>query len=155
MESKTKYKFTCLNCPTEIIERTAIPLYMRDERYDKCPNCDGDMRREPIQTLNSKGILECETIRATIAPKDVPLLQIELDNINSIPRVFYKGEEIVNKMVVSFDWATDKDNTSLPTYIKIQHGETTDLINTKTIQHNEPSDIVTIYDDEGVIVERI
>lgn len=40
-----------------------------------------------------------------------PLLTIELDKINSVPKVFLKGEEIKNKVHVGFDWSTQTNVT--------------------------------------------
>lgn len=40
---------------------------------------------------------------------DAKFLTIELDNINSVPRVFYKGEEVTNKVLIQFQWQTRKD----------------------------------------------
>lgn len=37
------------------------------------------------------------------------LLAIELQDETSVPRVFYKGEEVTHKIHVSFDWDTDTD----------------------------------------------
>jgi len=37
------------------------------------------------------------------------LLVIELDNESSVPKVFYKGEEINEKMHISFEWDTDTE----------------------------------------------
>ncbi|AEB25234.1 MULTISPECIES: hypothetical protein [Bacillus amyloliquefaciens group] len=34
------------------------------------------------------------------------MLQITLDEINSIPEVYYKGEKITKRIKVSFDWET-------------------------------------------------
>lgn len=69
-----------------------------------------------------------------------PLLQIELTDINSIPTVCYKGEEINNNIRLSFDYATDTDVSFRPTYIHIKYTdpENYSIFNTKTIQHNQP-----------------
>lgn len=42
----------------------------------------------------------------------IPLLKIELQDESSVPKVFYKGEEIIHKANVHFDWDT-KDAHSL------------------------------------------
>lgn len=39
-----------------------------------------------------------------------PLLTIELDTINSVPRVFHKGEEITNQVHIKFEWNTQKES---------------------------------------------
>lgn len=36
-----------------------------------------------------------------------PYLKIILDEVDSIPKVFYKGEEIKSKQEVIFHWETD------------------------------------------------
>ncbi|WP_345805898.1 hypothetical protein [Bacillus subtilis] len=51
--------------------------------------------------------------------KEPPLLQIELDNLRSVPRVFYKGEEIKNKVRVDFSYLTGDEYGSKPIYIDI------------------------------------
>ncbi|UFT98105.1 hypothetical protein KO561_12925 [Radiobacillus kanasensis] len=42
---------------------------------------------------------------------DAKFLTIKLDEINSVPKVFYKGEEITNLVHVGIDWATGTDET--------------------------------------------
>ena len=59
-----------------------------------------------------------------------PLLTIELQDETSVPKVFYKGEEITNKVNVSFDWDTsDARNPHGLTYaiehIEIDNGQAT------------------------------
>ncbi|MBT2718281.1 hypothetical protein [Bacillus sp. ISL-57] len=76
---------------------------------------------------------ECK--RGSDVPKK-PLLSIVLDDINSVPTVHYKGEEVTHKMRLMLDWKTDNDLGVYPTYILIEHHDTG--INTKTIQHNDP-----------------
>jgi hypothetical protein len=41
--------------------------------------------------------------------EDKPLLTIELDGIESVPRVYYKGEEVTKKVKVQFHWETGGD----------------------------------------------
>lgn len=48
---------------------------------------------------------------------------IELENESSIPKVFYKGEEIRLKQNVYFDWDTDTDHMGGLTYA-IEHAVT-------------------------------
>ncbi|RBZ02105.1 hypothetical protein DSD26_00050 [Bacillus velezensis] len=50
-----------------------------------------------------------------------PLLQITLDEINSIPEVYYKGEKITKRIKVSFDWETKTDQNEGGTKILIEH----------------------------------
>ncbi|MCY8122433.1 hypothetical protein P8860_21795 [Bacillus spizizenii] len=50
-----------------------------------------------------------------------PLLQITLDDINSIPEVYYKGEKITKRIKVSFDWETKTDQNEGGAKILIEH----------------------------------
>lgn len=52
--------------------------------------------------------------------KETPLLQITLDESDSVPKVFYKGEEIKLKKEVIFHWETDTDIYG-GTTIEIEH----------------------------------
>ena len=49
-----------------------------------------------------------------------PLLTIELQDETSVPKVFYKGEEIELKQHIFFDWDTDTDEFGGLTYA-IEH----------------------------------
>ncbi|MED1817341.1 MULTISPECIES: hypothetical protein [Bacillus] len=55
-----------------------------------------------------------------------PLLQIELDDIDSIPHVFYKGERITNRIAIDFEWRTGGADKVGSTYIRIKHGNDPD-----------------------------
>ncbi|MDE1424937.1 hypothetical protein [Bacillus licheniformis] len=55
-----------------------------------------------------------------------PLLQIELDDIDSVPRVFYKGEKITNRIAIDFEWRTGGADKVGSTYIRIKHGNDPD-----------------------------
>ena len=51
-----------------------------------------------------------------------PLLTIELDEIDSVPKVIYKGEEIKGKVRVAFEWETDSEVMELGSpYIDIEY----------------------------------
>ncbi|MED4559439.1 hypothetical protein [Bacillus subtilis] len=58
--------------------------------------------------------------------KKAPLLQIELEDIDSVPRVFYKGEKITNRIAIDFEWRTRGDDKAGSTYIRIKHGNDSD-----------------------------
>ncbi|WEG14143.1 hypothetical protein PU629_07195 [Pullulanibacillus sp. KACC 23026] len=68
-----------------------------------------------------------------------PLLRIELDDINSVPKIFYKGEEINGLVKVGIDWSTNTDKGIKPTHIRIEHVE--DESNIKVIEHNPEYDL--------------
>jgi len=99
--------------------------------YFKCKHCDK-------LTINStsKKIDTCVFCLGKVNP----LINIELDDINSVPKVFYKGKEIDGKMRVSFDWETDSDELT-NTYIHIEHFEDKDRANTLSITHNRPIEL--------------
>lgn len=58
--------------------------------------------------------------------KKAPLLQIELDDIDSIPHVFYKGERITKRIAIDFEWRTGGADKVGSTYIRIKHGNDLD-----------------------------
>lgn len=104
--------------------------YLSKDAYQEvtvCPKCNGafvDMwKLEKYKQSN-------ESVE--------PLLQIIQSDINSVPVVVYKGEEIKQRIRISFDWKTNI-NRQLGSYIHIEHGEADEKsINTKIIQHNHP-----------------
>lgn len=65
---------------------------------------------------------------STEAPskKATPLLQIELEDIDSIPHVFYKGERITKRIAIDFEWRTGGADKVGSTYIRIKHGNDPD-----------------------------
>lgn len=118
-----KYKHQCecmdKNCRTVIVGT--------DNRLDgiSCPRCGGPVFVKPYESMKDK--------------KESPLLKIELDDINSVPTVYYKGKVIKWKVRVSFDWETQREGGPIPTYIHLEHADMiSNGINTMTIQHNQP-----------------
>ncbi|AGF26901.1 MULTISPECIES: hypothetical protein [Bacillus amyloliquefaciens group] len=67
-----------------------------------------------------------------------PLLQIELDDITSVPRVLYKGEEIKNKVRVDFSYLTGDEYGNKPIYIDI-------------VTHREDGTVRRISHNQGAI----
>ena len=62
-----------------------------------------------------------ETLSADGEPiEDPSLFIIILETETSVPKVFYKGEEILYKKNVSFDWETDTDEMGGLSY-SIEH----------------------------------
>ncbi|GAB1769059.1 hypothetical protein [Priestia megaterium] len=68
-------------------------------------------------------------------------LTIELDDINSVPKVYYKDEEITDKVRIDFSWKTKGNSIeqwgpciSIEYYIKGEKG----IPNLHTIQSNQP-----------------
>jgi hypothetical protein len=68
---------------------------------------------------------------------DTKFLLIELDSVTSVPRVFYKGEELTGKVMVNFNWKTQTDRAVASPAIYIKHMEEVNgRLITNTIGHN-------------------
>ncbi|AJO16817.1 MULTISPECIES: hypothetical protein [Bacillus subtilis group] len=65
-----------------------------------------------------------------------PLLQIELEDIDSVPRVFYKGKEIKDKIRVDFSFLTNDDTGFHPTHIDIEYIDKESKFGSKSIVYN-------------------
>lgn len=52
-----------------------------------------------------------------------PLLIIELEEETSVPKVFYKGEEVTMKARILFEWETGNDDEKGGTRYNIEHFE--------------------------------
>ncbi|MDX7894860.1 hypothetical protein SJY89_06445 [Bacillus velezensis] len=72
-----------------------------------------------IGSCVSEGVLNHKEPEPLKTSKATPLLQIELDDITSVPRVLYKGEEIKNKVRVDFSYLTGDEYGIKPIYIDI------------------------------------
>ncbi|MCM3180231.1 hypothetical protein [Cytobacillus horneckiae] len=149
MERKYRIAYVCLDCEREC----RIPM-SRGEYNEICS--------EPCLACNGTLVDKWMIGKYEHSKKDnnekVPLLQIELQDINSVPKVMYNGDEIALKMNVSFEWETADEHESPRTYINIKHhDEEAGRMNTKTIQHNKPirTECVELYDGNGVLIERI
>ncbi len=103
MSGGTTLLHECLKCGKHI-QCTWIT-----ETYNEvvtCPACQG--AAVDVNFLHKYRKPELE-------PK-VPLLKIELDDLQIAPIVFYKGEEITMKTALSLDWIT-RDETMSGNYI--------------------------------------
>ncbi|PAD57566.1 hypothetical protein [Bacillus sonorensis] len=69
---------------------------------------------------------DCDTDSESLDSKNSPLLQIELEDIDSIPHVFYKGERITERIAIDFEWRTGGADKVGSTYIRIKHGNDPD-----------------------------
>ncbi|WP_141243808.1 hypothetical protein [Bacillus sp. 7705b] len=68
--------------------------------------------------------------------KEPPLLQIELDDIDSAPRIFHKGKQIDSIINANFSYLTNDDSTINPTHIDIEYVDKECKFGTKAIVHN-------------------
>lgn len=92
---KRELQFNCLddNCRTVMIRNGNEHL----TDGIRCPRCGGPVNVKPFES------------RVVTTEVKKPLLTIELDSETSVPRVFYEGKEISNKVRISFDWETRTD----------------------------------------------
>lgn len=67
------------------------------------------------------------------------LLVIELDSVNDVPKVYYKGEEITKKMRVDFTYISKSEGERLfeSPYINIEYVDMKEGFNLKRIGYNE------------------
>ncbi|WEZ09570.1 hypothetical protein P5663_06920 [Priestia flexa] len=67
------------------------------------------------------------------------LLVIELDNVNDVPTVYYKGKEVKGKMRVDFTWISKSPSNKLfeSPYINIEHMVTGEDYHIERIGYNE------------------
>ncbi|MED1016787.1 hypothetical protein [Bacillus atrophaeus] len=96
---------------------------------------DGGLDIATIEVEDFTIVNEPPAEEKTISPAAVPLLQIELDDIDSAPRVFYKGEKIEGIINTDFSYVT---NTELmnPTHIDIEYMDKDSKCGTKAIVYN-------------------
>ncbi|NPC91007.1 hypothetical protein HOO54_23670 [Bacillus sp. WMMC1349] len=73
------------------------------------------------------------TTKEKMAP---PLLQIELDDIDSPPRIFYNGKKIDKIINADFSYLTRDDSTLNPTHIDIEFVDKDSKYGTKAIVYN-------------------
>ncbi len=63
--------------------------------------------------------------------EQTPLLQIELKDEKSIPKVFYKGEEITGKAQINFDWITRGSRNLGGMKFNIEHADEKGIVHVK------------------------
>ncbi|SHM83807.1 hypothetical protein SAMN04487918_11923 [Bacillus sp. bc15] len=55
------------------------------------------------------GICSCDVERVlTSNTKQTPLLVIEVQDMNSVPSITYKGIDIKGKVLINYEWTTDE-----------------------------------------------
>lgn len=98
----------CLAC-----DHTEITYCDKDKEYEAitvCPKCNGAFadrfRYDQYKNKNKQ-----------------PLLTIELQDESSVPKVFYKGEEVKYKSNVFFDWDTSDERSPGGLTYAIEHYE--------------------------------
>lgn len=81
--------------------------------------------------LNEFESLRNEYKKQTEEKESTPLIQIELEDENSIPKVFYEGEEITGKAQITFDWITKKNRGLGGMKFNIEHADEKGIVHTK------------------------
>ncbi|WP_313894692.1 hypothetical protein [Psychrobacillus sp.] len=146
------FSYECAWC------RCKIQTIKRRIDGTRCPYCGGNLNRieKKVSIANVKldlsdSIKELKAIqreakKATAALKELesiqtresnPLLSIEIESLDNVPKVIYKGEEITGKTNIDFTWETktldpgkvefmvkyyDKDETGSLTHMVIGEG---------------------------------
>ncbi|MDO3374703.1 hypothetical protein QJ529_18725 [Bacillus paranthracis] len=124
----SKVSRCCLACDYQI-KTYQVP---KDEYQEVtvCPKCNGAF----VDMFKLGKYKQLDNTKVN----EEPLLQIVQSDIDAVPVVLYKGEEIKQRIRISFDWKTNINRQS-GAYIHIEHGEADEKsINTKIIQHNHP-----------------
>ncbi|MEK5100370.1 hypothetical protein [Bacillus sp. FSL W8-0848] len=115
--------------------------------------CDEGIPKDAVKRLHKRGILLTGFILENVyenigvdqgvslgysAPskKTTPLLQIELEDIDSVPRIFYKGKQIDSIINADFSYLTNDDSTINPTHIDIEYMDKESKFGTKAIVYN-------------------
>lgn len=91
----------------------------------RCPSCNKVFFKNT--KYNNSGLVcaacKCLVKKTNVKTEQTPLITIELQDELSVPKVFYKGEEIRLKQHVFFDWETDTELFGGLTYA-IEHAVT-------------------------------
>lgn len=123
--------YKCLDCNTEL-KVTDRRAQMRDGMT--CAVCDG--RRF---VAGQERITEiAEAAKEHLIKNN--LLIIALEDETSVPKVFYKGEEVLFKKRISIDWETDtEDEESGGLTYAVEHQEKADYPVTNLIERRVKS----------------
>ncbi|MEC1338067.1 hypothetical protein P9D25_10430 [Bacillus velezensis] len=110
-----------------------VPKRTIDELKTKCHGVSGFLNESFEDSANA--INDDESILAYREIEPPPFLQIELDDIDSAPRVFYRGEQIEKIIKADLSYLT---NTELmnPTHVDIEYIDEDSKFGTKAIVHN-------------------
>jgi len=101
-------KYECIHCG----KSEHIRLGKKDyKEVTRCPRCKG-------MYVDLWYMAKYRHLKNTNPEYD--FLAIKLLDENSVPRVFYKGEEVFEKVKISFDWETQTDELG-GTKIHIEH----------------------------------
>ncbi|MEC2279579.1 hypothetical protein [Bacillus velezensis] len=120
--------------PLTLLCDEGVPKRTIEELKTKCHGVSGFLNESfEDSAMNAFNCEESILTYREIEPP--PFLQIELDDIDSAPRVFYKGEKIEGIINADFSYVT---NTELmnPTHIDIEYMDKDSKCGTKAIVHN-------------------
>jgi hypothetical protein len=117
---KPKFQHECMNTKCRTVTLTGYG-------YDgiSCQRCYGPVMTKPYEKPG-KNVLD-----------DAPLIQIELQNIDSVPTIRYMGEPISKVVSLQLDWKTDEAVRN-PTYLGLKYLDRSNSFISHGIEHNHP-----------------
>jgi hypothetical protein len=129
MQMKRFNKSICLACGHQ--DRVDYPSKEEYQEVTVCPKCNGAFV-DAFKLAKYKQLDDTDV-------NEEPLLTITLTDIDAVPVVHYKGEQIERNVRVTFDWETRSTKKIDMTYIHIEHVPVDNKrLNTEIIQHNHP-----------------
>lgn len=119
--------------PLTLLCDEGVPKRTIDELKTKCHGVSGFLN-ESFEDSVMNAVNDEKSILAFRKANPL-LLKIELDDIDSAPRVFYRGEQIEKIINADFSYLT---NTELmnPTHVDIEYIDEDSKFGTKAIVHN-------------------
>ena len=112
---KPTIRMTCMSCGYK--ERSKFA------RIKNCPECDGLLVDPYDRDIMDKVLEKAGYIRRT-DKQEQSLLSITLQDESTAPKVIYKGEEIIGKQSIQFDWETSDAVSMGGLTYSIEHAET-------------------------------
>ncbi|MEE3674321.1 hypothetical protein NX081_17320 [Bacillus velezensis] len=103
--------------PLTLLCDEGVPKRTIEEMKTRCYGVSGFLNESLEDSVMNA--INCEKSILAFREIEPPLLQIKLDDLNSVPRVLYKGEEIKNKVRVDFSYLTGDEYGIKPIYIDI------------------------------------
>ncbi|MGN7209829.1 hypothetical protein ACTHRW_19350 [Bacillus velezensis] len=121
--------------PLMLLCDEGVPKRTIEELKTKCHGVSGFLNESfEDSEMNAVAVNDEESI-LTWRKANPLLLKIELDDIDSVPHVFYKGEQIEKIINADFSYLTNTDLIK-PTYIDIEYMDDDSELRTKAIVYN-------------------
>ncbi|WP_436884663.1 hypothetical protein [Bacillus velezensis] len=119
--------------PLTLLCDEGVPKRTIDELKTKCHGVSGFLN-ESLEDGVMNAVNDEESI-LTFRKANPLLLKIELDDIDSAPRVFYRGEQIEKIINADFSYVTSTELMN-PTHIDIEYMDKDSKCGTKAIVYN-------------------